>query len=121
MSDCPADAIHRALNGEVYIDESCIGCGACERNCPYGVIRMAAEPEAKPNLLLWLLFGWGSGPGEDDSHEGVAKRTGPKHAVKCDMCQGSSTGPACVQACPTGAAMRVDPNQLLAITRAVRV
>ena len=120
MRDCPTDAIHRALNGEVYIDDSCIGCGACEKSCPYGVIRMAAEPAQKPNLLVWLLFGWGSGPGEDYSHEGIAKRTGPKHAVKCDMCQGIGSGPACVSACPTGAAMRVDPNQLLALTRGVR-
>jgi thioredoxin reductase/CRP-like cAMP-binding protein/Fe-S-cluster-containing hydrogenase component 2 len=120
MRDCPTDAIHRALNGEVYIDQSCIGCGACEKNCPYGVIHMAAEPAQKPNLLFWLLFGWGAGPGEDRSHQGVAKRTGPKHAVKCDMCQGIGSGPACVSACPTGAAMRVDPNQLLDLTRAVR-
>jgi Fe-S-cluster-containing hydrogenase component 2 len=121
MRDCPTDAIHRAPNGEVFIDDSCIGCGNCEKSCPYGVIHMAAEPEAKPRLLLWLLFGLGSGPGEDRSHDGVARRTGPKHAVKCDMCQGIGGGPACVSACPTGAAMRVDPTQLLSLTRGVRV
>jgi CRP-like cAMP-binding protein/thioredoxin reductase len=121
MRDCPTDAIHRAPNGEVFIDASCIGCGNCEKSCPYGVIHMAAEPEAKPRLLLWMLFGWGSGPGEDRSHDGVARRTGPKHAVKCDMCQGVGGGPACVSACPTGAAMRVDPNQLLSLSRRVRV
>jgi len=120
MIDCPADAIHRALNGEVYIDqEACIGCGACEKSCPYDVIRMAAEPGPKPNLLLWLLFGWGNGPGEDASREAAARATGPKHAVKCDMCQGRSNGPACVAACPTGAAIRVDPNQFLEIARGV--
>ena len=51
MSDCPADAIHRAPNGEVYIDEKCIGCGNCVRNCPYDVIHMASQPPAKPGLL----------------------------------------------------------------------
>ncbi len=121
MIDCPTDAIHRALNGEVYIDqEACIGCGACEKSCPYHVIRMAAEPGPKPNLLLWLLFGSGHGPGEDSSREAAARATGPKHAVKCDMCQGRSNGPACVSACPTGAAIRVDPNQFLEIARDVR-
>ena len=34
MKDCPPDAIRRAPNGEVYIQDSCIGCGNCERNCP---------------------------------------------------------------------------------------
>jgi thioredoxin reductase/Fe-S-cluster-containing hydrogenase component 2/CRP-like cAMP-binding protein len=120
MTDCPADAIHRALNGEVYIDpESCIGCGACERSCPYHVIRMAAAPAPKPNLLLWLLFGWGSGPGEDRSLKADELHTGHKHAVKCDMCQGRNGGPACVSACPTGAAMRVDPKSFLEIARGV--
>ncbi|HXQ49543.1 MAG TPA: cyclic nucleotide-binding domain-containing protein [Stellaceae bacterium] len=120
MTDCPADAIHRALNGEVYIDDSCIGCGACERNCPYGVIQMAAVSTKKQNLLLWLLFGSGNAPGDGGSEVDVAERPGTKHAVKCDMCQGIGGGPACVSACPTGAAMRVDPNQLLSLTRGVR-
>ena len=34
------------------IDETCIGCGNCQRNCPYGVIRMDKVPPKKPNLLL---------------------------------------------------------------------
>jgi Fe-S-cluster-containing hydrogenase component 2/CRP-like cAMP-binding protein/thioredoxin reductase len=114
MRDCPTDAIHRALNGEVFIDDSCIGCGACERSCPYGVIRMAAEKPKRSNLLMWLLFGWNGGADEDGERRGS-----PKHAVKCDMCQGIDAGPACVSACPTGAAMRVDPNQFLAIARSV--
>jgi Fe-S-cluster-containing hydrogenase component 2/thioredoxin reductase len=121
MQDCPADAIHRSRNGEVYIDDSCIGCGACARNCPYGVIRMAAEPAKKPGLLMWLLFGSGSGPGEDQSEDGLAQHTGHKHAVKCDMCQGIGGGPACVSACPTGAAMRVSPSEFLQITQQIRV
>ena len=31
MTECPPDAIHRAPNGEVYIEDSCIGCGNCQR------------------------------------------------------------------------------------------
>jgi CRP-like cAMP-binding protein/thioredoxin reductase/Pyruvate/2-oxoacid:ferredoxin oxidoreductase delta subunit len=113
MKDCPADAIHRAPTGEVYITDNCIGCGNCERNCPYGVIQMAATPPKKPGLLSWLLFGFGSGPGEDRSPEALAKRSGGKHAVKCDMCQKLAGGPACVRACPTGAAVRVGPREFL--------
>ena len=117
MKDCPADAIHRAPNGEVFIDDKCIGCGNCERNCPYGVIQMAAVPAEKPSLLSWLLFGRGAGPGEDKSPDALARRTGGKHAVKCDMCKGIEGGPSCVRACPTGAAIRVNPEQFIGVIR----
>ncbi len=119
MKDCPADAIHRAPNGEVFIDDKCIGCGNCERYCPYGVIQMAAVPAEKPGLLSWLLFGMGFGPGEDKTPAGMAKRTGSKHAVKCDMCKGIEGGPSCVRACPTGAAIRVNPEQFISVVRGI--
>jgi ferredoxin len=48
MKDCPPDAIHRAPNGEVFIADNCIGCGNCERNCPYGVIKLAARRRRSP-------------------------------------------------------------------------
>jgi Fe-S-cluster-containing hydrogenase component 2 len=115
MKDCPPDAIHRAPSGEVFINDTCIGCGNCERNCPYGVIHMAATPPKKPGLLSWLLFGLGHGPGEDHSDEAHAKATGSKHAVKCDMCKGLKGGPACVRACPTGAAIRVSPQKFIEV------
>ena len=54
MDDCPADAIHRQPNGEVFIDESCIGCGKCEENCPYDVIHMAEAP-VRMSLIERLL------------------------------------------------------------------
>jgi len=121
MKDCPPDAIHRAPNGEVWIDDQCIGCGNCQRSCPYGVIQMAASvPSGKPGLLSWLLFGKGAGPGEDKSPDGLAKRTGGLHAVKCDMCKDINGGPACVRACPTGAAIRVEPSQFLEVMRRSR-
>ncbi len=110
MKDCPPDAIRRAPNGEVYIRDNCIGCGNCERNCPYDVIHMAATPPDKPGLWPWLLFGAGSGPGEAPH---AAASAGPKQAVKCDMCKDLSAGPACVRACPTGAAIRVSPERFV--------
>jgi len=116
MTDCPPDAIHRAANGEVFINDQCIGCGNCKNSCPYGVIQMAAMPEEKPSLLNWMLFGMGAGPGEDKSDEGMKHRTGSPHAVKCDMCKGLA-GPACVRACPTGAAIRVHPAAFIEVMR----
>jgi Fe-S-cluster-containing hydrogenase component 2 len=123
MTDCPPNAIHRNPNGEVFITDACIGCGNCERNCPYGVIQMAGPPEKRPGLLNWLLFGLGLGPGEaaphhDDHHaddgSGAAKPK-RKTAVKCDMCKDIAAGPSCVRACPTGAALRASPEEFMSL------
>ncbi len=112
MKDCPPDAIHRAPNGEVFIMDTCIGCGNCERNCPYGVIQMAPkDPNRRaPGLWSWLLLGTGAEPGREDK---VYDKSKPKVAVKCDMCKGLTGGAACVRACPTGAALRVSPETFL--------
>jgi Fe-S-cluster-containing hydrogenase component 2 len=82
---------------------------------------MDSVPPKKPRLVDWLLFGAGPGPGEPSkawrakhSKPGVEK---PKKAIKCDMCSGIDGGPACVRACPTGAAIRVAPEQFLSVTR----
>ncbi|MBA6411577.1 cyclic nucleotide-binding domain-containing protein [Parahaliea sp. F7430] len=112
MKDCPPDAIRRTANGEVFISDSCIGCGNCETNCPYGAIKLSYQAPKKPGLLSWLLFGLGSGPGEPEHFKpSAAAQDAGKKAVKCDACMGRSGGPACVQACPTGAALRLSPNQ----------
>lgn len=118
MKDCPPDAIHRAPNGEVYIADNCIGCGNCERNCPYGVIHMAAKPPKKPGLLSWLLLGLGSGPGE--APKSPEKTDEAKKAVKCDMCKDLPGGPACVRSCPTGAAIRISPEEFPAYAQSKR-
>ncbi|MSP87728.1 MAG: cyclic nucleotide-binding domain-containing protein [Alphaproteobacteria bacterium] len=115
MADCPPDAIHRSPNGEVFIADNCIGCGNCQRNCPYGVIQMAGETAPKPGLLSWLLFGSGPGPGQDKRPKAGKKAEGRKVAVKCDMCKDIAGGPACVRSCPTGAAIRVKPEEFLVI------
>ena len=41
---CPVDAIHRGEGNEIKIENHCIGCGLCEKNCPYGNIRMWPDP-----------------------------------------------------------------------------
>lgn len=130
MADCPPDALARAPNGEVYIKDTCIGCGNCEQNCPYGVIHMAYKEPEKPGLLSWLLFGMGPGPGEDKAWSAARRQqvqagTGGqsesvKLAVKCDMCKDIEGGAACVRACPTGAAIRVGPEELFSIANLAR-
>jgi CRP-like cAMP-binding protein/thioredoxin reductase/ferredoxin-like protein FixX len=105
MKDCPPDAIHRAPHGEVYIDDSCIGCGNCQQNCPYDVIQMAVIHE-QPERSLWQML-LGIEP------KSLPNVDGPKVAVKCDMCKDIVDGPVCVRACPVGAALRVNPEELL--------
>lgn len=106
MLDCPPDALARLPNGEVVIRDSCIGCGNCTRNCPYGVIQMIHDnPPEKFSLFSWLYS-------KKHSEEGPAK------AAKCDQCANLDGGPACVRACPTGAAMRVHPSKLIQILEA---
>jgi len=114
MKDCPPDAIRRAPNGEVYIEDSCIGCGNCGRNCPYGVIQMAGEKEKASNLFRWIMTGRGGEPGE---RKALASAGSIKKAVKCDMCKDLSGGPACVRACPTGAAIRMSPAEFVNLTK----
>lgn len=105
MKDCPPDAIHRAPHGEVYIDDSCIGCGNCQQNCPYDVIQMAVIQD-QPERSLWQML-LGIQP------KVTPKADGAKVAVKCDMCKDIPEGPVCVRACPVGAALRVNPEALL--------
>lgn len=110
MKDCPPDAITRSKEGEVSISDACIGCGNCERNCPYGVIQMAVQKPPKMGAnLFWLLFGLGKSPGDrkPDYDPDAAKK-----AVKCDLCKDQRGGPACVRACPTGAAVRTSPEKI---------
>jgi len=113
MKDCPPDAIKRAPNGEVHITDACIGCGNCERNCPYGVIQMGIQSKTRPSLWRWMLFG-GEEPGR---YHPAKKDKSAKKAAKCDMCKDLDGGPACVRACPTGAAMRASPEQFVKLYR----
>ncbi len=119
MKDCPPDAIRRSATGEVYIQDNCIGCGNCVENCPYDVIQMAYTPPEKPGLIQWLLFGRGPGPGQafrpDEAPAGPSEH---KKAVKCDMCIDIAGGPACVRACPTGAALRLSPEEFVDLVSA---
>jgi len=116
MLDCPPDAIVRDPRGEVYIKSNCIGCGNCERNCPYDNIFMIHK-EPKKSIFTWVASLLGKG------HKNDIEQT---VAVKCDLCREISGGPACVRSCPTGAAIRLTPEEYrstleeLVITRGER-
>ena len=85
MIGCPTGAIQRFPDGDVDINDNCIGCENCARKCPYGNITMR--------------------PLEDD------ERPSPeitKRAIKCNLCRGYEYS-NCVHECPRGAILRVDP------------
>ena len=113
MKDCPPDVIRRSVHGEVFIDDGCIGCGNCLNNCPYDAIQMAGTSEYK-QLTVWEAV-FGRRKHREVRNEADANL--PKKAVKCDMCMGIISGPACVRACPTGAALRVSPEEFFSFVR----
>ena len=106
MTDCPPDALKRYVNGEIVIEDNCIGCGNCEKNCPYNVIQMVyMKPDADffntGNTSFWSsLF-----KSKEDEKPSLV-------AAKCDMCTKLPGGPACVRSCPTGAAQRISKSEL---------
>ncbi len=111
MKDCPPDALRRSTNGEVYITDQCIGCGNCVSNCPYGVIQLAAaQPTIRDKSMLGFLIELATGTHPVTHTTAISA---PQQAVKCDMCQSFRDGPVCVRSCPTGAALRVNPDDFL--------
>jgi Fe-S-cluster-containing hydrogenase component 2 len=127
---CSRAGIARHPSGEVYITESCIGCGICAERCPYGNISIMTLDEEREERSPWqrfsAFFTKGAGkeygrkalpmaqavaaPGPLDGHQqsGAFGEMRKKVAIKCDLCA-SYSNQACVQACPTGAAIRVQP------------
>src|SRR6185436_20210825 len=77
----------------VIIEDWCVGCGLCARNCPYGNINMhpfevnVDNPESPGRMVA------------------VTKTK----ATSCDLCT-EHEEPSCVYACPHDAAHRVEPN-----------
>ena len=84
MIGCPTGAISRPLGTlEVTINkDTCIGCHNCGKRCPWDNI--VDVPFHSPVL------------GRDI-----------ELATKCDLCLGRPQGPACVQMCPHGSAVRI--------------
>ena len=97
MVGCPVGSIRRRNSLEVIIEDWCIGCGLCARNCPYGNI----------NLHPFEVMA------DDPEHTGRQKATIKQKATSCDLCTHLKE-PSCVYACPHDAAHRVDPRKFFA-------
>jgi CRP-like cAMP-binding protein/Fe-S-cluster-containing hydrogenase component 2 len=105
---CSVNGIIRLPSGEIKIvEENCIGCGACAQRCPYGNISMHAVSEKKHGFWFNLLDLLSSSPQRGDAMLALEPEM-QQVAVKCDLCADHSDY-ACVNACPVGAAFRVDP------------
>jgi len=94
MVGCPVGSIGRGDSSEIIIEDWCIGCGLCAKNCPYDNINIHEFP--KTDALGRAVM--------DDKNQQVIK----KRAVVCDLCLEHGE-PSCVYACPHDAAHRVDP------------
>ena len=97
MVGCPVGSIRRRNSLEVIIEDWCIGCGLCARNCPYGNI----------NLHPFEVMA------DDPQHAGRKQAVVQQKATSCDLCTHLEE-PSCVYACPHDAAHRVDPRQFFA-------
>lgn len=109
MIQCPTGAIHRnVLEGQVVInDQSCIGCTACANNCPYDAIRMVQVTDDDGNLVYPTQTA--GGPEDSQPITPMMKEWEPlEKATKCDLCADQITGPACQNACPHDALIRLD-------------
>jgi CRP-like cAMP-binding protein/Fe-S-cluster-containing hydrogenase component 2 len=132
---CSRAGIARYPSGEIYITESCIGCGICAERCPYDNISiMSLEEENDTERSSWIQFSnffkKGAGkergrkllpmaaPGPLNERRDVGEEIRKKVAIKCDLCAGYSNQ-ACVQACPTGAAIRVNPTTFFGSTEEI--
>ncbi len=163
---CSRAGIARLPSGEVYITDSCIGCGICAERCPYdniSIMTLEEEHESPSQSLsprqgdrgatTWQAFSSfftkgagkergrvGAGvvrsgvgelasaltaPGSLDKSEGYVHQPvdaygemRKKIAIKCDLCAGYDNQ-ACVQACPTSAAIRVQPAAFFGSTEEI--
>jgi Fe-S-cluster-containing hydrogenase component 2/CRP-like cAMP-binding protein len=142
---CSRAGIARHPSGEIYITDTCIGCGICAERCPYDNISIMTVEEENNRLVV----GRGQAPSLQERFNAFFAKAGGKErgrkvlpvvtfaeqikketslapenpveemrkkvAIKCDLCAGYENQ-ACVQACPTGAALRVQPAQFFGST-----
>jgi len=104
MVGCPVGAIRRQNSLEVIIEDWCIGCGLCAKNCPYGNINLhefSAEGPVSEEIALLA-------EGQETAKKAKARIV--RKATSCNLCN-DYPEPSCVYACPHDAAHRVNPAQ----------
>jgi CRP-like cAMP-binding protein/Fe-S-cluster-containing hydrogenase component 2 len=99
MVGCPVGAIRRRNSLEVIIEDWCVGCGLCAKNCPYGNINLHSF----------------TAQADDHENPGHKKAVVQKKATTCDLCT-EQAEPSCVYACPHDAAHRVEPREFFSET-----
>jgi CRP-like cAMP-binding protein/Fe-S-cluster-containing hydrogenase component 2 len=103
MIDCPTGAISResgtlvvTINPPDHPTRGCIACNGCVERCPWSnIVYTPVDPPFGPRQV-------------------------DKRATKCDLCHDRPEGPACVQMCPHGSAVRVsfrDVERVIATLR----
>jgi NADPH-dependent 2,4-dienoyl-CoA reductase/sulfur reductase-like enzyme/pSer/pThr/pTyr-binding forkhead associated (FHA) protein/CRP-like cAMP-binding protein/Fe-S-cluster-containing hydrogenase component 2 len=140
---CSRAGIARTPDGEVYITETCIGCGICAERCPYNAITIVdVGEEEEISRSTWRNFSQFFKTGITREHkrkplpmavsdnraapsplDAALPRSGyeemrKKIAIKCDLCAGYKDQ-ACVEACPMGAAFRVQPTVFFGSTEEI--
>ncbi len=94
MVGCPVGSIRRRNSLEVIIEDWCVGCGLCAKNCPYGNITVHEFDREDAG-----------GKYKDMALQGKVRK-----ATSCDLCHDLEE-PSCVYACPHDAAHRVNPTE----------
>jgi CRP-like cAMP-binding protein/Fe-S-cluster-containing hydrogenase component 2 len=126
MVSCPTGAITRGLGTlEVTInDEICVGCEACAKSCPWDNITMVPNRapadfirnySANKNRIVLEHEGGSTGQHYSAAEMDAWSAAPGKYinlATKCDLCVGRAAGPACVQMCPHGSAVRISFKDL---------
>ena len=119
---CPTTAMHKDEYGlTVHDPEKCIRCQACAHACPYGMITPAPDNSAATDVTdVPALIKGCTGSGAElaeavgavyPCHDSILDEyelplTLPGSPLKCQMCKQlvySGDNPYCVDACPAGA------------------
>jgi len=106
MIGCPVGSIRRKETLEIVIEDWCIGCEKCAKQCPYGNITMhefegAEVPAPAAKLPAGAVI---------PATAKKADARGKQKAVTCDLCTDLAE-PSCVYACPHDAAKRVNARE----------
>jgi len=103
MIGCPVGSIRRTEDLSIIIEDWCVGCGICAKQCPYESIVMHELKEFGEEVSERLAR-----VAETGEVMAVTER-----AAVCDQCEDLPAGPACVYACPHDAAVRVNAAEFL--------